>query len=87
MYSTSAGGVGAVYTMSNAPTMTQVLIHSINGNGQLTMVSAINTNETGVSTTSSDPLFFQGALMVYSNSLSMFTISPSDATQLTLISV
>jgi hypothetical protein len=57
LYSTSAGGVGAVYTMSNAPTMNQVLIHSVNGNGQLTMVSAINTNETGVSTTSSDPLF------------------------------
>ena len=97
LYPTSAGGVGAVYTMSNGMTMNQILIHSLNSTGQLTMINAVNTNGTGVNTTSTDPLFSQGPLTVCSNylfavnpgsnSLSMFMISPSDATQLTLLSV
>jgi hypothetical protein len=97
LYPTSTGVVGAVYTMSNGPTMNQILINSLNASGQLSMVSAVNTNGTGVNTTSGDPLFSQGSLAVYSNylfavnpgsnSLSMFMISPSDATHLTLLSV
>jgi hypothetical protein len=97
LYSTSTQGVGAVYTMSNGPTMNQILIHRLNINGQLTMVGAVNTNGTGVSTTKIDPLVSQGPLIVYSNylfavnpgsnSLSMFMINPWDATQLTLLSV
>jgi len=97
LYPTSTGAVGAVYTMSNGASMNQILINTVNANGQLTMISAVNTNGTGVSTTNSDPLFSQGSLTVYSNylfavnpgsnSLSMFMISPSDATQLTLLSV
>ncbi len=97
LYPTSAGAVGAVYTMSNGATMNQILIQTFNASGQLTMAGAVNTNGTGVNTTSADPLFSQGSLAVYSNylfavnpgsnSLSMFMISPSDATQLTLLSV
>ncbi len=97
LYPTSTGAVGAVYTMSNGASMNQILINTVNANGQLTMISAVTTNGTGVSTTNSDPLFSQGSLTVYSNylfavnpgsnSLSMFMISPSDATQLTLLSV
>jgi hypothetical protein len=97
LYPTSTGSVGAVYTMSNALTMNQIIIHNLSANGQLSMINAVNTNGTGVSTFAADPLFSQGALVVYSNflfvvnpgsnSLSMFTISPSDATQLTLLSV
>jgi hypothetical protein len=83
--------------MSNGATSNQILINSLNASGQLTMVGAVNTNGTGVNTNSSDPLFSQGSLAVYSNylfavnpgsnSLSMFMISPSNATQLTLLSV
>jgi hypothetical protein len=97
LYPTSTGVVGAVYTMSNGATSNQILINSLNANGQLAMVGSINTNGTGVNTTATDPLFSQGSLTVYSNylfavnpgsnSLSMFMISPSDATQLTLLSV
>jgi hypothetical protein len=97
LYSTSTTGVGAVYTMSNGPTMNQILIHRLNITGHLTMVDAVNTNGTGVFTTKTDPLISQGPLIVYSNylfavnpgsnSLSMFIINPSDATQLTLLSV
>ncbi len=97
LYPTATGAVGAVYTMSNGATMNQILIQTLNANGQLTMVSAVNTNGTGVTTTTPDPLFSQGSLAVYSNylfavnpgsnSLSMFMISQSDATQLTLLSV
>ncbi len=97
LYSRSTRGVGAVYTMSNAPNMNQILIHRLNIKGKLTMVGAVNTNGTGVSTTKTDPLISQGPLIVYSNylfavnpgsnSLSMFTINSSNATQLTLLSV
>lgn len=97
LYSPSTRGVGAVYTLSNGPTMNQMLIHRLNINGQLTVVGAINTNGTGVSTTKRDPLVSQGPLIVYSNYLfgvnpgsnllSMFMISPFDATPLTLLSV
>jgi hypothetical protein len=97
LYSRSTRGAGAVYTMSNAPTMNQILIHRLSIKGKLTMVGAVNTNGTGVSTTKTDPLVSQGPLIVYSNylfavnpgsnSLSMFMINSSDATQLTLLSV
>jgi hypothetical protein len=97
LYPTSTGAVGAVYTMSNGASMNQILINTVNANGQLTMISAVNTNGTGVNVTNGDPLFSQGSLTVCSNylfavnpgsnSLSMFMISPSDATQLTLLSV
>ena len=97
LYPTSAGGVGAVYTMSNQPTMNQVIVSRLSASGQLTYVNTVNTNGTGVNITAADPLFSQGAVTVYSNclfvvnagsnSLSMFMISPSDATQLTLMSV
>ncbi|CAF1469904.1 unnamed protein product [Adineta ricciae] len=97
LYPTTSGSVGAVYTMSNAASMNQILIHSLNSTGQLTLTNSVNTNGTGVNTTAGDPLFSQGALGVYSNylfavnpgsnSLSMFMLSSSDATQVTLISV
>lgn len=77
--------------------MNQIIVHSINATGQLTMLANVNTNGTGVSTTNADPLFSQAALTVYknylfavnpsSNSLSMFMINQADATQLTLLSV
>ena len=97
LYPTTSGSVGAVYTMSNGASMNQILIHSLNSTGQLTLTNSVNTNGTGVNTTAGDPLFSQGALGVYSNylfavnpgsnSLSMFMLSSSDATQVTLISV
>jgi hypothetical protein len=97
LYTTSAGCVGAVYTMSNGAMMNQVFIYCLNSTGQLTWMSAVNTNGTGVNTTNTDPLFSQGSMMVYSNflfvvnagsnSLSMFMMNSADATQLTLISV
>jgi hypothetical protein len=97
LYPTAAGGVGAVYTMSNGAMMNQILIQRVNISGQLTMVGAVNTNGTGVNFTTPDALFSQGSLTVYSNclfavnpgsnSLSMFMINPADATQLTLLSV
>ena len=96
-YSKATNGVGAVYTMSNAPTMNQILIHRLNIKGKLTKMGAVSTNGTGVNTSKTDPLVSQGPLIVYSNylfavnpgsnSLSMFMINPSDATQLTLLSV
>jgi hypothetical protein len=97
LYPTAAGGVGAVYTMSNGAKMNQILIQRLNANGQLTVVGAVNTNGTGVNITTPDALFSQDSLTVYSNylfavnpgsnSLSMFMINPADATQLTLLSV
>ena len=97
LYPTAAGGVGAVYTMSNGASMNQILIQRLNASGQLTVVGAVNTNGIGVNITTPFVLVSQGALTVYSsclfavnpgsNSLSMFMINPSDATQLTLLSV
>jgi hypothetical protein len=97
LYTTSAGGVGAVYTMTNGATMNQVIIYRLNSTGQLTWVSTVNTNGTGVNTTATDPLFSQGSMTVFSNylfvvnagsnTLSMFMINSMDATQLTLVSV
>ena len=97
LYPTSAGGVGAVYTMSNKPDMNQIIVNRLNASGQLTRVNAVDTNGTGVTTAAADVLLSQGSMAIFSNclfvvnagsnSLSMFTISPSDATQLTLLSV
>ncbi|CAF1935293.1 unnamed protein product [Rotaria magnacalcarata] len=97
LYPTSAGGVGAVYTMTNALNMNQVIIYRLNATGQLTYVNTVNTNGTGMNATVTDPLFSQGSMTVYSNylfvvnagsnSLSMFMINTSDATQLTLLSI
>ncbi|CAF2159627.1 unnamed protein product [Rotaria magnacalcarata] len=97
LYPTSAGGVGAVYTMTNALNMNHVIIYRLNATGQLTYVNTVNTNGTGMNATVTDPLFSQGSMTVYSNylfvvnagsnSLSMFMINTSDATQLTLLSV
>ena len=97
LYTTSAGGVGAVYTMSNRPNMNQVIVNRLSANGQLTYLNAVDTNGTGINTSAVDTLFSQGSMAVYSsclfvvnagsNSLSMFMINPSDATQLTLVSV
>ena len=47
-YRTATTGVGAVYTMSNGAILNQILVHRLDVNGQLTMVSAINTNGIGV---------------------------------------
>jgi len=97
LYPTAEGGIGAVYTMSMGSIMNEVIIHRMNGSGQLTMVSSISGNGTGVNTTSIDPLVSQGPMVIYSNclfmvnagsnSLSMFMINLGDATQLTLVSV
>jgi len=97
VYSTPLNGVGAVYTMTNGPVMNGILVYRLDTNGQLTWVRTVDTNGVGVNTTDGDALFSQGAIIVYSNylfvvnagsdSLSMFVINPSDATQLTLISV
>ena len=97
LFPTSTGSVGAVYTLSNGATKNQVLVQSLNMNGQMTMTGSVDTNGTGVNTTAEDVLFSQGSVVVYSNylfvvnpgsnSISMFMISPSDGTQLTLVSV
>ena len=97
LYPTAAGGVGAVYTMSNRPAANQVLVNRLSASGQLTLVGMVNTNGTGADTTAIDALFSQGSMAIYSNclfvvnagsnSLSMFSINTSDATQLTLVSV
>ena len=47
LYPTSAGGVGAVYTMSNRPTANQVLVHRLSASGQLALVGTVGTNGTG----------------------------------------
>jgi hypothetical protein len=83
--------------MTNGAMMNQVIIYRLNSTGQLTWNGTVNTNGTGVNTTAADPLFSQGAMMVFShylfvvnpgsNSLSMFLINPMDGTQLTLISM
>ena len=77
--------------------MNQILIQRFDIYGTLTRAGSINTNGIGVNTTTIDALFSQGSLAVYSNYLfvvnagsnswSMFIINPSDATQLTLLSV
>ena len=97
LFPTSTGSVGAVYTLSNGATKNQVLVQSLTMNGQMTMTGSVDTNGTGVNTTAEDVLFSQGSVVVYSNylfvvnpgsnSISMFMISPSDGTQLTLVSV
>ena len=96
LYPTSNGYVGAVYTMSNGVNVNEIFIHTLNSNGQLSMISSMNSSGIGVNTTNADPLFSQGSLIVYSNylfavnpgsnSLSMFMINPSDARKLTLLS-
>ena len=97
MSTTPMHGVGAVYTMTNGLTMNQIIVNRLSANGHLTWVRTVNTDGIGVNSTDSDPLFSQGSMIVYSNylfvvnagsnSLSMFKINPSDATELTLISV
>ena len=97
LYPTSAGGVGAVYTMSNKPDMNQIIVNRLTANGQLTRVTTVDTNGVGVNSAATDVLASQGAMAVYSNylfvvnagsnSLSMFTINAADATQLTFLSV
>lgn len=94
---TSNNVIGAVYTMSNGPSMNQIIVNSLNSNGQLTFIQTVDTNGSGVNTTMGDPLFSQGPLQVYSdclfavnagsNTLTMFSINASDATKLTLVSV
>ncbi|CAF3232927.1 unnamed protein product [Rotaria socialis] len=94
---TSTDGIGAVYTMSNGAIMNQIIVSSLNSNGQLTLIQTVSTNGTGVNTSMGDPLFSQGSLQIYSsclfavnpgsNSLSMFSIDPLNATNLTLVSV
>ena len=96
LYPTSNGYVGAVYTMSNGASFNEIFIQTLNSNGQLSMISSVNSTGIGVNTANADPLFSQGSLIVYSNylfavnpgsnSLSMFMINPSDATKLTLLS-
>lgn len=91
------GDVGAVYTMTNGASFNEVLISRMNSIGQLIFSGTIRTNGIGVKTTATDPLSSQGSMIVYSNylfvvnpgsnSLSMFVINPSDATQITLVSV
>ena len=93
----SSDGVGAVYTMSDRTSMNEVFVYRIDPTGQLQWVRTVETKGTGLSTTDGDPLASQGALTVFSNylfavnpgsnSLSLFTINPSDPTELTLISV
>ncbi|CAF1264702.1 unnamed protein product [Rotaria sp. Silwood1] len=94
---TSNDSIGAIYTMSNGAEMNQIIVNRLNSNGQLTLIQTVDTNGTGVNTTAADPLFSQGSLQVYSNclfavnpgsnTLSMFSIDPWNATKLTLVSV
>ncbi len=97
LFMTSTGGVGAVYTMTNGAIKNEVIIYRLDRFGQLTLSGTIDTNGVGVNTTATDPLSSQGSIVVFSNclfvvnpgsnSLSMFIINPSDATELTLVSV
>ena len=97
LYKTPTSGVGGVYTMTNGLTMNQVIVYRLSEDGHLTWVRTVNTDGIGANTPPIDPLLSQGPITVYSNylflvnagsnSLSMFMINPSDATELTLISV
>ena len=97
LHTTSAGGVGAVYTMTNGLTKNQVIVNRLSASGDLTWVKMVDTDGIGGNSAVNDPFFSQGAMVVYSsylfvvnagsNSLSMFKINPLDATDLTLISV
>ena len=88
---------GAVYTMTNGALMNEILVYQIDSTGQLKWIRTVDTKGIGLNTTAGDPLASQGALTVYSNylfavnpgsnSLSMFVINPTDATELTLLSV
>lgn len=88
---------GAIYTISNAATMNQVLVYRLDTNGQLEWVRSYDTQGTGVTTTAGDPLSSQGSVIVHanylfvvnpgSNSMSMFLINRSDPTELKFIAV
>jgi hypothetical protein len=90
-------GAGAVYTMTNGAVMNEILVYQMDSTGQLKWVRTVDTKGVGLNTTAGDPLASQGALSVHSNylfavnpgsnSLSMFSINPSDATELTFLSV
>ena len=94
---TPTHGVGAVYTMTNGAVNNGILVYRINPKGHLRWIRTVNTGGVGLNTTIFDPLASQGSLVVRSNylfainagsnSVSMFTINPSDATKLTLVSV
>ena len=96
---TGGNSIGAVYVMSNE-IMNKVLIYRLNSDGKLSYAPSISTNGTGDDKTNASysyPLFSRRTIQVYanylfvvnpgSNSLSMFTISTSDATVLTLVAV
>ena len=90
-------GVGAAYTMTDGAVNNGILVYRINSEGRLRWIRTVNTGGVGLNTTIFDPLASQGSLVVQSNylfavnggsnSVSMFTIDPSDATKLTLVSV
>ena len=87
--------IGAVYTMSNSETNNQIIVNRLNSKGKLSYATTVSTGGNGQnSTLKTMAPIGRGAIQVYSNYLfainqgsqtvSMFTINPSDATSLTL---
>lgn len=87
--------LGAVYHIDNNPTSNHVLAYKINAGGTPTYANAYATGGKGTSLTGGDPLFSQDSVAVRknylltvnagSNSVSLFNISSSDPTVLTMI--
>ena len=83
--------------MTNGAMMNEVFVYRIDSKGQLQWVRAVETNGVGLKSTDLDALASQGALSVFSNylftvnpssnSLPLFTLNPSDASELALEAV
>ncbi|KZV69860.1 hypothetical protein PENSPDRAFT_675927 [Peniophora sp. CONT] len=90
---------GAAYFITNDPTGNYIVSADINGDGSLTLATAMSTGGLGQhgNVTGADPLFSQGAIVVNpatnllatvnagSNTISLFSIDPSTPTTLTAV--
>lgn len=88
--------MGAVYQLSNSSN-NSVLMYNISKDGNLQFFGSVNTGGSGTSLNMPDPLLSQNPIVVYdnylfavnpgSNNLSIFSINPSDPTDVKLLNV
>lgn len=87
--------IGALYTATNLNSSNSVQIYAIDDTGALSYTSSLATGGLGSSSTGGDSLFSQDSIAVQgnylfvvnagSNTLSLFSISPSNPTSISLI--
>jgi len=96
MTNTTQDFIGAIYQISNSNN-NSILIYGILKNGKLQFYDSVPTRGKGTSLNMTDPLFSQNSIVVYdnnlfavnpdSNTLSIFSINPSNPLDIKLLNV